>query len=101
METIRHVDGPGRFSHAALDRVSGYGDTHEVTEGAAEYLCDDRGFFERVQAMDVEFTEVDADDADGLEEKTVDELSDLAAEAEIEGRSGMNKDELIAALRED
>lgn len=105
METIRHIDGPGRFAHAALDRISGYGDTHDVTEEAAAYLCDERGFFERVEATDVEFTEVE-DNAEGqdsgeLEDKTVDELQDLAAEAEIDGRSKMNKDELIDALHEE
>ena len=33
------------------------------------------------------------------EERTVDELRDRAKELEIEGRSTMTKDELIAALR--
>lgn len=34
------------------------------------------------------------------EEWTVDELRDRAAELDVEGRSDMTKDELIAALRE-
>lgn len=35
-----------------------------------------------------------------LEERTVDELRNRAAELGIEGRSEMNKDELISAIRE-
>lgn len=34
------------------------------------------------------------------EEWTVDELRDRAAELDVEGRSGMTKDELIRALRD-
>jgi 23S rRNA C2498 (ribose-2'-O)-methylase RlmM len=36
----------------------------------------------------------------GFEERSVGELRDRARELEIEGRSAMSKDELIAALRE-
>lgn len=35
-----------------------------------------------------------------LDELTKDELYELARESDIEGRSGMTKDELIAALRD-
>ena len=38
-------------------------------------------------------------EADSYEERTVEELRERAAELDIEGRSEMNKEELIDALR--
>lgn len=62
MVTIRHERGPGRFAHAALDGISGYGDIHDVSEAAAEYLCDEVGYFDRANVTDVEYEEVEKDD---------------------------------------
>lgn len=36
---------------------------------------------------------------DGLEDTNVSELREIASDLDIDGRSGMNKDELIAAIR--
>lgn len=41
-----------------------------------------------------------ADNASDLESMSVDELRDLAAEHDVEGRSGMKKAELVAAIQE-
>lgn len=63
MVTIRHVSGPARFTHAALDSTSIHGDTHEVSDGGAEYLCDALGHFERLDVTEAEFREIDGNDA--------------------------------------
>jgi hypothetical protein len=83
--------------------VSTHGDEHELDADTAAYFCDELGYFERTGEVtlgedeySVESTDVEED----LEDLTYDELRDLATEAEIDGRGSMNKDELIAALRD-
>ena len=123
MPRIRHVGGPVRYNHRALTGVSEPGDEHTVSDKAAEYLLN-RRHFERVADEvvldDDEYDVVDdADGADGgelvdandkldrlmergeLSELTKSELYDRATEADIDGRSTMDKAELIDALRED
>lgn len=102
-ERVRHVSGPGRLNHGALSGVSTHGDEHELDADTAAYFCDGLGYFERTGEVtlgedeySVESTDVEED----LEDLTYDELRDLATEAEIDGRGSMNKDEVIAALRD-
>lgn len=76
-----------------------------MSDAAAEYLCDRVGYFERTDDVVLSEDEYSVDDGTGdetpaLDDKTYDELRDLATEAEIDGRGSMNKDELIDALRD-
>jgi len=99
---VRHVSGPGRLNHGALSGVSTHGDEHELDADTAAYLCDDLGYFERVEErVDLADDEYEVETGDGLDDETYDELYERATEADIEGRSSMDKDELIDALRED
>lgn len=101
MPTIKHTGGPGTFNHVALDGISNYGDEHDVPEETAEYLCDDLGYFERTGEVALTEDEYSVEDADDdLGDKTYDELLELAREADIDGRSSMDKAELKEALRE-
>ena len=107
MVRVKHVAGPGRFAHASLSGTSTHGDEHEVGAEAADYLCDDRGYFERTGEITLggdEYEVETADPADDIPQDmdalTKSELYDLATEAGIEGRSTMSKDELIDALSE-
>ena len=111
MPRIRPSGGPGRFSHTSVG-VSTLGDEHDVSDSAAAYLCDERGYFERV-VVDVDLSEdkyelvedgADEHDAyieDGVAYQTYEDLYELAKEQDIDGRSSMDKGELIDALSED
>lgn len=89
--TVRHrSDGPKTYFGPVR---SGRGDEHTVDGETAAYLVDQTGYFEYVDEPN------DGDDAD-LESLTYDDLYDRATEAGVEGRSSMDKTELIAALEE-
>ena len=107
MPRIRHSGGPGRFSHTSVG-VSTLGDEHDVSDSAAAYLCDERGYFERVDDVvnlsEEEYEVVDDEPEDipqSLDALTYDELYERATDADIDGRSSMDKGELIDALSED
>ena len=102
-ERVRHVSGPGRLNHGALSGVSTHGDEHELDADTAAYFCDELGYFERTGEVTLgedEYSVKSTDVEEDLEDLTYDELRDLATEAEIDGRGSMNKDEVIAALRD-
>ena len=107
MVRVKHVAGPGRFAHTSLSGASTHGDEHEVSAEAADYLCDDRGYFERTGEITLGEDEYEVETADpaddilqDMDALTKSELYDLATEAGIDGRSQLTKDELIAALEE-
>jgi len=100
MVRVKHVAGPGRFAHTSLSGASTHGDEHDVSAEAADYLCDDRGYFERTGEITLGEDEYEVTTDEPLEEKTKDELYELASEADIRGRSEMDKAELVEALSE-
>lgn len=79
-----YVRGIGNFT---------VGDRADVSDEDAAYLCETRGDFERVNAG--------AGDDPALDELTKAELYERAQARDIEGRSEMDKDDLLAALAED
>ena len=104
MRRIRHTDAPGRYNHSAFDGVSTTGDEHTVSDDLAAYLVAEGPFKDTDEIVldDADYDVVDdgGDDED-LSALTKEELYDRATEADIDGRSTMDKAELIDALRED
>ena len=98
MVRIKHVAGPGRFAHTSLSGTSTHDDEHEVDPEAADYLCDGREYFERTGEVTLGEDEYEVTADDSLEDKTKEELYEMASEADIDGRSEMDKDELVGAL---
>ena len=95
--------GPPKYVSAATGTVRP-GETVTVGSAAADTLLD-KPFFEPsddVVLSEDEYSIEDttADETHALDDKTYDELYDLATEADIAGRSDMTKDELIDALQE-
>lgn len=77
-----------RYARRAEEKVEDLADeVSESVSDAAEYVSE--------SAEDL----LDEPDRRTYEERTKEELYELAAERDIEGRSTMTKDELIAALR--
>lgn len=68
------------------------GEAREVTAGQAELLVATRVY---------EYADsVEQDGEESLSSKNVDELREIAASLEVEGRSGMNKSNLIRAIKD-
>jgi len=103
MPRIEMTGGPSKYVSAATGTVRP-GETVTVSEAAAETLLD-KPFFEPsddVVLSEDEYSIEDttADETVGFDDKTYDELYELASEADIAGRSDMTKNELIDALQE-
>ena len=104
MPRIKMLDGgPSKYVSAATGTVRP-GETVTVGSAAADTLLD-KAFFDPsndVVLSDDEYSIEDttADETVGFDDKTYDELYDMATEADISGRSDMTKDELIEALSE-
>lgn len=104
MPRIEMTDGgPSKYVSAATGTVRP-GETVTVASAAADTLLD-KPFFEAgddVVLSEDEYSIEDttADETVGFDDKTYDELYELATEEDIAGRSEMVKDELIDALQE-
>jgi len=103
MPRIEMTGGPSKYVSAATGTVRP-GETVTVSEAAAETLLD-KAFFEPTDDVvlsedEYSIEDTTADETVGFDDKTYDELYELASEADIAGRSDMTKNELIDALQE-
>ena len=98
---VTHM-APANLSYPYVDGPLTYGDTFEVDDAKGEALLDAHDYLEEV--IDVDGGEdygTDDEPPQGLDSLTYDELYERASEYDIDGRSEMDKAELIDALRED
>lgn len=101
MTQVEHVEN-GVIRHTSIGR-SEPGDTHDVSEETAAYLCDERGDFERIGVIDAEYEVVDEEseaetEADGGDTFDLDEFLDQNAKpAAAEIRDG-DVDEHLDAI---
>jgi len=95
-------DTPANLSYPYVNGQLEPGDTFGVEDEKGEALLDTHDYLKQVVDLDEdEYEDVsDGEAAEDLEDKTYEELRDLASEAEIDGRSDMDKAELVDALGE-
>jgi hemerythrin superfamily protein len=72
----------------------------DVQHGAGEHFEAERKLRKVLHLIDAPHFDLAVEEFGGLAEATRDELYEKAREADIPGRSRMNKDDLIEALRE-
>jgi len=99
-----YTDEHGREYKAGVDYVTGteFERLGEPAEFAGADYPEDVVRLREEYGLDEQMQEAEAPsyvDSDDLEGKTVEELRELATERNIEGRSTMNKAELVDALR--
>jgi len=91
-QRLREVEGRLREAKDNQPQPAGRERSEQPTAAKAEAPTDETGTQNRTQDP--------TPDRRGFEERSVEELRDRARELEIDGRSSMSKDELIAALRQ-
>jgi len=111
MRRLRVCEGaPRNLSYPYVDGSLRPGDEFDVADDKAAALLDAHDYLREADIVlsedDYEVVaddgdDADSDDGDDLSALTKAELYDMAAEADIDGRSDMTKAELRAALEED
>lgn len=91
-------DGPMRIR--GNGRTWERGETRQVDVDHADRLVESADYFEIVGRDEPADEAGDDGSTEGLEDLTKDELYDLATEEDVDGRSQMDKGELIDALQE-
>ena len=93
-------DAPTNLSFPYTDALAP-GDEFEVDDEKGAALLDTHAYLDPVDPGDAAEITLEDDEYETLDDLTVAELRERARDAEVDGRSGMNKAELIDALAED